>query len=93
MPANTDIMRFFSDEICKLAGMPALKVPGMGSKGQSSSLEARPAHAQAGNFAKAQKALKTPTTGSAPKGINHASLKAVGSTGSVSLPPPPVKTV
>jgi hypothetical protein len=89
---NQDILRFFSDELCKIA-MPALKVPGMGSKGQSSSLEARPAHAQAGNFAKAQKALKTPTTGSAPKGINHASLKAVGSTGSVSLPPPPVKTV
>ena len=85
-------MYFFSEEICKIA-MPAVKVPGMGSKGQSSSLEARPAHSNGGNLAKLQTALKTPTTGSAPKGINHASLKAVGSTGSVSLPPPPVKTV
>ena len=87
MRMTPDILRSFSDEICKIA-MPALKVPGMGSKGKSSSLEARPAHAQAGNLAKATKELKTPTTGSAPSGINHASLKAVGSTGSTSLPDP-----
>ena len=92
MAINSEMLKFFSDEIMKIA-MPALKVPGMGSKGLTSSLQARPAHAQAGNFAKAQTALKTPTTGSSPKGINHASLKTVGSTGSVSLPPPPVKAV
>jgi hypothetical protein len=84
-----DILRFFSDEVCKIAYAP-LKVPGMGSKGKKSSLEARPAHAQAGNLAKSQTALKTPTTGSAPSGISHASLKTVGATGSTALPPPPV---
>jgi hypothetical protein len=92
MAISTEIMEFFSDEICKLAAMPALKVPGMGSKGQISSLEAKPAHAQAGNFAKATKDLKTPTTGSSSSrsGISHTSMKAVGSTGSTALPPPPV---
>lgn len=89
MSLSTAVLRVFADEVCKIA-MPPLKVPGMGSKGKRSSLEARPAHAQAGNLAKATKELKTPTTGSAPSGINHASLKAVGSTGSTALPPPPV---
>ena len=88
MAIEQEILRFFSDELCKIASAPPLKVPGMGSKGQISSLEARPAHAQAGNLAKATKELKTPTTGSSPSGINHASLKAVGSTGSTSLPDP-----
>jgi hypothetical protein len=92
MAISPDIIEFFSDEICKLAAMPRLKVPGMGSRGQSSSLEAKPAHAQAGNFAKATKDLKTPTTGSGSSrtGINHGSLAAVGSTGSTALPPPPI---
>lgn len=90
MAISRRIMHFFSDEICKIAYAPPLKVPGMGSKGKKSSLEARPAHAQAGNLAKATKELKTPTTGSSPTGINHASLKVVGSTGSTALPPPPV---
>lgn len=88
MAIEQEILRFFSDELCKIAYAPPLKVPGMGSKGKASSLEARPAHAQAGNLAKATKELKTPTTGSSPSGINHASLKAVGSTGSTSLPGP-----
>ena len=90
MSLSTAVLRIFADEVCKIAYAPPLKVPGMGSKGKNSSLEARPAHAQAGNLAKATKELKTPTTGSAPSGINHASLKAVGSTGSTALPPPPV---
>lgn len=89
MNLSTAILRVFTDEICKIAYAPPPKVPGMGRLGSLSSLVAKPSHAQAGNLAKLQKSISTPTTGSARSGINHASLKAVGTTGSLALPPPP----
>jgi hypothetical protein len=88
MAIEQNILRFFADEICKIA-MPALKVPGMGRNGEQSSLTARPAHAQAGNLAKAQKALKTPPSGMSNSAANTSSLKTIGATGSVAPPPPP----
>jgi hypothetical protein len=93
MPVTADILRAFSDELCKLAGMPALGIAGMKSSrslGKTlGTIAAKPQYSSGPNLAASMKSLPTPTTGKpGNSAVQGGSFFATGRTGTLKAPSP-----